>query len=120
MYQNQQHHMGHSGDNNLVRPIRDVLKKLLWLPVRLGSLLNTWRYQSLYITTGLEIKTFARVYVNLEFSVCEKFVANATMVKILATLKCSCVKSYYLIQNLEPAIERLYLPQYFGNKFFIS
>ena len=36
-----------------------------------NAILNTWRNQSLYNTTGLEVKTIARVYVNLELSVSE-------------------------------------------------
>ena len=78
----------------------------------MGLLLNTW---CKYITTGLEIKTFARVYVNLQLSVNEKFVAYETIIKILATLKSSRAKVCYLIQKLEPTIERMY----FGNKFFL-
>ena len=41
----------------------------------------------------------------------EKFVAFGTMVKILATFKSPCAKACYLIQNLKPSIERVYLPQ---------
>ena len=41
------------------------------------------------------------------------------MVKILAILKSSGAKAYYLIQKLEPANERVYLTQCF-NKFFLS
>ena len=52
--------------------------------------------------SGLEIITFARVYVNLELSVNEDSVAYETMVKILVIL------------NL--LLKRVYLPQYFGNK----
>ena len=47
------------------------------------------------------------VYVNLELSVNEKFVAYGTMVKILATLKSSCAKACYMIQKLEPATDRV-------------
>ena len=64
------------------------------------------------------MKTFARVYVNFELLVNEKFVAHGTMVKILATLKNLSAKAYYLIQKLEPAIEKVYLPQCFLNKIF--
>ena len=34
--------MSDSGENSPVRPIRNVLKKLLWLPARVGLLLNIW------------------------------------------------------------------------------
>ena len=51
---------------------------------------------------GLEIMTFARVYVNLELLVNEEFVAYETMVKILVILNA--------------LLKRVYLPQYFGNK----
>ena len=44
------------------------------------------------ITTGLEIKTFANVYINLELLVNEEFVGYGTIVKILATLKNPCAK----------------------------
>ena len=88
---------------------------LLWPPVKVGLLLNTWRNCSLHITTGLEIKTFARVYVYLELSVNEKFVTYGTIVKILTTLKSSY--ACCLIQNLEAVIERVYLPQCFNYKF---
>ena len=44
--------------------------------------------------------TFARVYVNFEFSVNEEFVACGTLVETLAILKSSCAKGCYLIQNL--------------------
>ena len=57
----------------------------------------------------MEVITFARVYVNLELSVNNKFVAYGTTIKILATLKSCCVKVCYLIQKLEPAIEMVYL-----------
>ena len=40
------------------------------------------------------------------------------MVKISATLKSPCAKACYSIEKLEHAIERVYLPQYFGYKFF--
>ena len=40
------------------------------------------------------------------------------MVKILATLKSHCAKACYLIQKLEPAFERVYLPQCFSNILF--
>ena len=33
--------LGDSGQNSPLRSIRNVLKKLLWLPVRVGLLLNT-------------------------------------------------------------------------------
>ena len=59
------------------------------------------------------------VYVNLQLSVMEKFVVHETMVKILAISKNPCAKIYYLIQKPEPVIERMYLPQCFGNKFFL-
>ena len=49
-------------------------------------------------------------YENLELSLNEKFIAYGTMVKILATLKNPCVKGCYLMQELEHAIERVYLP----------
>ena len=51
-------------------------------------------------------------------SVNEKFVAHGKMVKILATLKSSCAKACYLIQNLKPAIESVYLPQCLALSFF--
>ena len=62
----------------------------------------------------------ATVYANLELSTNAKFVAYGTMVKILETLKSSCIKPCYLTQKLEPAIERMYFPQCFGNTFFLS
>ena len=70
-----------------------------------------------YITTGLEIKTFARVYPNFELSINEKFVAYGATVKILKTFKSSCTTACYLIQKPKP-IERVYLSQCFGNNFF--
>ena len=54
-------------------------------------------------------KTFARVYINLELSVNEKFVACGTKIKILEILKSRCTKECYLIQKLESAIRRVYL-----------
>ena len=50
-------------------------------------LLTTWHNQCLHITIGLEIITFASVYVNLELPVNETFVAHGTMVGISETLK---------------------------------
>ena len=82
--------------------------KLLYVPVTVVLLLNTWHNWSLYITISLEI-TCARVYVNLELLVNEKCVAYETLVKILATLKSLCAKGCYLIQKPEPVIGRLYL-----------
>ena len=64
------------------------------------------------------MKTFARVNENLELLVNENFVVYRTMVKILATLKSPCAKPCHLIQKLKPVIERVYLPQCFGNIFF--
>ena len=49
----------------------------------------------------MEIKTFARVYVDLELSVNKKFAAYGTRVKILATLKSPCAKSCHMIQKFE-------------------
>ena len=69
------------------------------------------------MTKVLDIKTFARAYVNWELSVNEKFVAHGKMVKILAILKSDCANACYFIQKLEPVIGRVYLPQCFGNKF---
>ena len=61
-------------------------KKFVLLPGRVGLLSFTQHNQSWYITTGLEIKTFGRVYVKLELLLNETFVAYETMIKILATL----------------------------------
>ena len=63
----------------------------------------------------MEIITFTRVYANLELSVNEQFVVYGTRVMILAVLKGPCANECYLIQTLEPAIGRVYLPQCFGN-----
>ena len=52
--------MGDSGEHNPARPICNVLKKLLWLSVRVGLLVNTWLNYSLHITTGLENKNICR------------------------------------------------------------
>ena len=60
------------------------------------------------------------MYVNFQLLVNENFVVYGTMVKILATLKSSYAKAYYLIQKLEPFIERVYFPQCYGNKLFLS
>ena len=83
-------------------------------------LLSIWCNLSLNITTGQETKRFTRVYANLKLLVNEEFVAYGTMVKILATLKSVFAKKYYFVQKREPVIERVYLPQYFGNKFLLS
>ena len=85
----------------------------------MGLLLRNEHNYSSYISTGLEVKTFARVYVNLELLVNEEFIAYGTMVKILAISKSPSAKECYLIQKLEPAIGRVYLPQSFGNNFFL-
>ena len=53
------------------------------------------------------MKTLTRVYVNLEFSVNEKFVADGIMVKILANLKSPCSNACYLKQKAKPAIEKV-------------
>ena len=66
------------------------------------------------------MKTLARVYVNLELSVNEKFVADGIMVKILANLKSPCSNACYLKQKAKPAIEKVWLRQCFGNKIFLS
>lgn len=47
---------------------------MLYLLATVGMLLNTWHNERSYITTGPEIITFARVYMNLELLVNEKFV----------------------------------------------
>ena len=52
------------------------------------------------------MKTSTRVYVNLELSVNEKFVAYGIMVKILANLKSPCSNACYLKQKAKPAIEK--------------
>ena len=110
--------LGDSAENSPFGAIGNVLKKIFCLPVWVGLLSNTLHNLSLYITTGLEIKTFAGVHINLELSVNEKFAPHGTMVKVLATLKSPCAKACYLIQKLEPAIEKMCLPQCFCNKFF--
>ena len=56
--------------------------------------------------------------VNLELSVNGKFVAYGKMVKILWTLKSPCAKACYLIQKIDPAIERVYLLRSFGKNVF--
>ena len=66
------------------------------------------------------MKTSTRVYVNLELSVNEKFVAYGIMVKILANLKSPCSNACYLKQKAKPAIEKVWLRQCFGNKIFLS
>ena len=48
---------GDSAENSRACPIRNVLKKLLWFPVRVGLFLNAWWDCSLCII-NLEIKTF--------------------------------------------------------------
>ena len=74
----------------------NISKKLLWLPARVGLLLNAWHKWNSNIIAGLEIKAFAKVYVNLELSVNETFVSYGTMIKIFATLKSSYAKACYL------------------------
>ena len=49
----------------------------------------------------------------------KRFFANGIMVKILSILKSPCAKGWYLIQKLEPVIGRVYLSQYFSNKFLL-
>ena len=75
--------------------IRKVLKKLLGSSQ--NGIIIKYLMQLKFITTGLEVKTFARVYVNLKLSVNKKCVAYGTMVMILATLTSSCAKACYLI-----------------------
>ena len=48
----------------------------------------------------------------------DKFVVYRTMVNISATLKSPCVKACYLIQKLEPVIERMYFPNVLAKFFF--
>ena len=50
----------------------------------------------------MEIKTFARVQVNLKLSVNEKFVAYGAMVKIIASVKGSFTKGCYFMEKPEP------------------
>ena len=57
------------------------------------------------------------MYVNLELSVNEEFVAFGTMVKILTILKSNCAKGCHLLQKLEPVTGRVYLPQCCDYKF---
>ena len=90
--------MDNSGENSPIHPI-NTLKKLFWLTVRVRLLLSTWHNQSLYITIGLIIKTFAMVYVNLELLVKKIFAVYWKMVKILVTTKSSCAKAGYFIQK---------------------
>ena len=47
----------------------------LYLPVKMGLLLSNWCNLRLHIATGLETKTFTRVYVDLKLLVNEEFVA---------------------------------------------
>ena len=47
----------------------------------------------------------------------EKFVVYGALVQILAILRSPCAKPCYLKQKLEPAFERVYMSQYFGNIF---
>ena len=75
--------------------IRKVLKKLLGSSQ--NGIIIKYLMQLKFITTGLEVETFARVYVNLKLSVNKKCVAYGTMVMILATLTSSCAKACYLI-----------------------
>ena len=56
------------------------------------------------------MKTFARLYVDLELSLNGKFIAYGAMVKILAILKNICAKAFYLLEELEPVVGRVYLP----------
>lgn len=71
------------------------------------------------IIIGLGKNTFAGVHINLELSVNEKFFAYGSVVKVLTTLKSPCAKACYLIYAIEKlAIEKVYLPQCFGNNFF--
>ena len=44
------------------------------------------------------MKTFARVYVNLELLVNENIFAYGTMIRLFAILKSCCANSCYLIQ----------------------
>lgn len=43
-----------------------------------------------------------------------------TIVNSLSTLMSPCAKGSHLIQKLEPAIERVYLAQGFGNNIFLA
>ena len=65
----------------------------------------------LNMTTGLETKTFIcqSVYLNLELSVNEKFVAYMGQWLRFGNLKSPYAKGCYLIQKIESAIERVYL-----------
>ena len=51
------------------------------------SIVIKWDKKSLYITAGLEIIPFARVFVNFKLSVNDEIVTYGIMIKILATLK---------------------------------
>ena len=112
-------HTGDSGENSLVCSICNVLKKLFWVLVRVGLLLNTWRNLSLCITIGLKIKSFARAYVKLKLSVKEKFVAYGTMSKILTTLTSPFSMECFLIQNLNILLKECIFPNVLAiNVFF--
>ena len=60
------------------------------------------------------------MYINLELSVDEKFVAYGTIDKNLTSLKSPWAKACYLIQKPEQVIEKVYLHQCFGDNFFLS
>lgn len=72
-------------------------------------LLTTWHNQGLHITTGLEIITFASVYVNLELTVNETFVAHGTMVGISATLKSLWPRGVKVLKNKCPIRNTFFL-----------
>ena len=93
--------------------------KILLLPVRAWFLQNKWRYQSSYITRGLEIITFTRVYENLEFSVNEELVAYGTLVQILVTLKSPVPMDAIWYKTVSLLLEGCIWPNIFGNKFLL-
>ena len=63
-------------------------------------LLSNWCNLSSYITTALETKRFARLYVNLKSSVNEEYVAYRKMVKIWQLWRVPVSRNTILYKNL--------------------
>ena len=83
----------------LVCPIHDVLKKTS-LVFSQGGIVIKYLVYFKFITTNMDIKTFARVHVNLKLSGNEKFAVYGAIVKILANFKSSSAKACYLMVNI--------------------
>ena len=89
--------MGNSGQNGLSHTRCFEKTSLVFSQ---GGIVIKYLVYFKFITKNMDIKTFARVHVNLKLSGNEKFAVYGAIVKILANFKSSSAKACYLMVNI--------------------